>query len=214
MNAVSHIAGNPLKCVSMAPGEVPLILEGKKTEFRRCGQFGRVNVDPDAYSLLWTGVTENRIVVELDSKKRGSSVIHCNFGAPGNVVSLHESWFQDGADLYFQESTKDNRFPWRSPQALPENKARAKIRLEQVICQRLSDMTDENAEREGVIIPHGTHGFPNNLPHVLIPQGLENRTRVHLGAFFAHWDDLYGKACLSCHNPWCWAMKFSLLKTD
>lgn len=108
----------------------------------------------------------------------------------GDLLYVRETWCQPAAHTFWYkaDSTVQN-IKWRPSIHMPREAARILLRVTDVRVERLQDITDEQAEKEGC----------------------NDYTSTALG-FFDVWDstikpkdrDLYGWAA----NPWVWVIEF------
>lgn len=114
----------------------------------------------------------------------------------GDLLYVRETWCQPAAHTFWYkaDSTVQN-IKWRPSIHMPREAARILLRVTDVRVERLQDITDEQAEKEGC----------------------NDYTSTALG-FFDVWDstikpkdrDLYGWAA----NPWVWVIEFERISRE
>lgn len=96
---------------------------------------------------------------------------------------------------------------WRPSIHMPDAAARIRRRVVSVTVERLRDITDEDARREGILDGGcetcGESSYPN-------PCGCSNPRPVHSDAFAWVWDAIYEANGLGwAVNPWVWRIEFA-----
>jgi hypothetical protein len=211
-----------MKGILFKPELIKEIIEGRKTVTRRAEAGLRLlNENPNDWelmigsnnmdSLVW--LFRNTLSEILDVKPRYQV---------GEVVYIKEAWCADchaAVDtaccyLLGRENQPASDFceKWHSPLFMPERFARYFIKMLSVRAERLQEITEEDAVKEGITIMAGTHqaiaknSKTGNLE--LIGQPEPFTARYHYGAL---WDSL-NKAYPWEMNPWVFRYEFESLK--
>lgn len=171
-------------------------------------------------SNLWAGFYMDSDIFYVAGEKRIDAIYFKAPYQPGDILYVPETWkclgtfgdtgymvgFKDGQTVTFKFSDKSrawkwakyaNKPPehWQSPYFMPREAARIFLRVTDVRVERLQDITDNDAEKEG----------------------FDDYTSTALGFPFA-WDstikpkdrDKYGWAA----NPWVWVITFELISKE
>jgi hypothetical protein len=100
---------------------------------------------------------------------------------------------EDGGQRYTKAGYEAS--PWKSPLIMPAWAARYWLRINGVRAERLQDITEGEAKREGL------RGGSAAMGH----------TFTHRELFIGLWDSIYGPGSWD-KNPWVWRIEFELLK--
>lgn len=120
----------------------------------------------------------------------------CPFGIPGDVLWVRETWAHttllgNPITVYNAEDTRtDYGGPWKPSIHMKRADARIFLRVESVGVERVQDITEEDAQREGVT-PWPYFGTSRE-------------------AFAALWDSLAPVDSKWANNPWVWRIGFKL----
>ena len=134
---------------------VKAILDGRKTQTRRV-------VKPHPHPT-WTANYESRVRSgrQIDDNFIAGSVLHrpserCPYGKPGDVLWVRETFCFDGENYIFKPNGKPYR--WKPSIHMPKAAARIWLEITNVRVERLQDISNRDAMREGVeSIDHGVH---------------------------------------------------------
>jgi hypothetical protein len=139
--------------------------------------------------------------------------IQCPYGKVGNILWVRETFAEIGDQIKYKADCVD--FPkwkdihWKPSIFMPRSACRLKLLIKSVSVERLHDITEEDAIREGV-----GHGFQMNA-------GWPDYTRIINGvcevtqdtaqlSFFTLWESINGAESLKA-NPWVWRIEFEKL---
>ena len=181
---------------------VRAILDGRKTQTRRPIRSLR---HPYGHLLGPEGVAR-----EFNAKTES---IRCPLGQPGDRLWVRETWTktQFGKAVYKADSKDSDGFVWPSVAAdvddvlwrpsihMPRWASRITLEITRVWVERVQDITEEDAMKEGCIRelkPDGSVGWGAGL--------VEARD-----AFRDLWQSIYGTWDA---NPWVWAVEFRRTK--
>ena len=147
----------------------------------------------------------------------------CPYGNPGDLLWVREAWRVHPEDLLMDEyerpvnlkavSPNDSAYagiPWRPSIFMPRWASRLLLEITDVRVQRLQDISEKDAEAEGItcIDPQGGDASRCWVPGV-------HDTDVHeFGtarcAFHDLWDSINAKTYPWESNPWVWAITFEV----
>lgn len=208
---------------------VRAILEGRKTQTRRPIKFnasGRIKL----HGKQWHPDGQN-------------AVLGCPYGQPGDILWVRETWrayqlteeegiqfradgafqplpdeMEEGELLQYQNAENydddpPNHGPWRPSIHMPRWAARIFLRVKSVRIQRVQDISERDAWKEGCEkgdrADNGSY-FPKLVPilnkqgeHVC-DQGFEDAHEW----FAWNWNRIYGEDNFDEVNPWVWAIEF------
>lgn len=195
---------------------VQAILDGRKTQTRRIVK----NIPAEAENnteLL-------QILISGWHSKYGS--IFCPYGKPGDVLWVRETWkslgfsqdtnamlisYKDGASKWVRVQGEKKLFAqnkWKPSIHMPKDAARIWLKNNKVRVERLHDISDEDAIKEGVeFIPgFATQNWKDYsdkyAPPFISPQH----------SFISLWDSINGEESWD-ENPWVWVVEFEVLST-
>ena len=204
---------------------VRAILAGRKTQTRRV-----MKVQPYADSIVTVKHYHPTVIDRHGDMQPGPEIfgalwgngeygLRCPYGAPGDTLWVREAWrapsqYDDllpsrippGVDVQY---IADARTPWisryRSSRFMPRWASRITLEVKSVRVERLQDISEADAEAEGltkVIAPNG---------HVTwqIPDLLGGQTPVR--AFRVLWNHIHGPGAWDA-NPWVWVISFERVK--
>jgi len=132
-----------------------------------------------------------------------SSVVaqfECPFGVPGDRLWVQEAWAMGGNGPYYKADVTNPggvRYAWTPSTDMPRWASRITLEITDVRCQRLQEITTNDAIAEGIDADGGDD---------------ENRNRSTVENFRLFWDSFYkGKGFGWEKNPWVWASTFRRL---
>ncbi len=134
-----------MKSLLLNADEVRAILDGRKTQFRRV-----IKPEPERIGDMVTWLRRGWIDCDLSEfavKMAGSSPFHV-----GDILCVLEAFFHEPA-AERTEYKADSRFdlPWRSSTHMPKELSRIHIEVTRVRVERACDISEEDAEAEGVL---------------------------------------------------------------
>jgi hypothetical protein len=219
-----------IRPILMSTPMVQAILDGRKTMTRRIAkripeETHRVEqISDNEFEAYWGGY-----VPDLKGFVDGSTIIKSPY-QPGDILWVQETWkvirllenmqmqFEyraDGVisktiDFLLDRFTKFKKFAdkngWQSPYFMPREAARIFLRFTNVRVERLQDITEEDAQAEGVgdlfLEEIGYSGNPKyDLP-------MEGKTLAR-EQFELLWDSINAKRGYGWDtNPWVWVYEF------
>lgn len=131
----------------------------------------------------------------------------------GNGVRIHyradgEPLDREGKPIPHEAGTRR----WMSPLFMSRKQSRLQLEVWRVRVQRLHEITEDDAKREGVT-PFFTQ-FPEIGRDQKLTTGEYARDAEHRAAFAVLWDELNGKRALWITNPWVWAVDFRVVHNE
>lgn len=132
------------------------------------------------------------------------------YGRPGDRLWCKETWrytsdrtgFVSNPNLEYRADYNGvaHTGKWRSPLFMPRRASRLTLEITAVRAERLWDITEEDAKKEGIQVADG---------HMYAPPGSkEFRPYTHVEAFSALWDSINGKKYPWQSNPFVWILEF------
>ncbi|HFJ0418544.1 TPA: hypothetical protein ACGS08_001084 [Pseudomonas aeruginosa] len=186
---------------------VRAILDGRKTVTRRAVK----GLDPERL-----GETMTRAQWQKVSRERPVSfgaTYFCPFGQPGDRLWVREAWAQINVaqapgETWVVYRECDNRTdyggPWKPSIHMRRRDSRILLEITAVRVERLHDITEDQAEAEGV-------ERPENITNVDVWDGAErelfNAMNQPRARFRRLWSDINGSESWDS-NPWVWVVEF------
>jgi hypothetical protein len=179
---------------------VRAILDGRKTMTRRVVRLsaGEIAHEGGDGSLHAVANTTGGCCVER--------VIQCPYGVPGDLLWVRETWatteqagvHPSDAEILYRATDPDwvtwDGWRWRPSIFMPRWASRLKLRITSVSVERVQEITEEDAMREGV-----------NAESVSTQPGIYS----YRAPFAALWDDINAKRGFGWDaNPWVWVVGF------
>jgi hypothetical protein len=142
----------------------------------------------------------------------------------GDILYVRETWLHaDDGFHYKANATMDSEilrkaygYKWKSSMFMPREVARLFLEVKKVCCERVQDISEEDARAEGVL------PFPlmelKQLPNSLIcPGGAYGKgylpEKSYKAGYYKLWEELNAKRGYSWgSNPWVWVYEF--MRTD
>lgn len=200
---------------------VRAILSGQKTVTRRIvkPQFASAPTDVVDGVPSWDSPTNYAGEVQMNTQ-RGKP---CPYGKPGDCLWVRETFSRSnpGGDdgVYFYRA--DGRFPsamgggcfygdeiWKPSIHMPRFASRILLEVTDVRVERLQDISDEQAEAEGIEGcipscpgPYDEHGNPE----------CDCMNLTYKQSFQALWESINGRKSWDA-NPWVWAVEFKRIE--
>lgn len=213
------------------------LLEGRKTVTRRVMKF------LPGFNPKWTGYVPDGAVLYGSNNISAAKPPYC----PGDILYVRETWCQFDADhvingvkcTYKADSTpeservrKDFGYKWRPSIHIPREAARIFLRVTDVRVERLQEITEEQAEKEGcssgyIAISGGPWGVEDD-PEAWTaveqfrdvwndcyakPRPVKIKGVIHHYESYP-WEDIRetrtyrGKPWYIIGNPWVWVIEF------
>ena len=188
-----------MKSILFKSNMVKAIAEGRKTQTRRLDGLKEISQETDRWS-------QGKIIERGCFVFNLENTLRLKFVKPryqvGDVVYITEAWadlWQSKRDIgdiaYKLDLPADVAVAkWRSPRFMPKRAARYFIKITDVRCERLQEITEEDAIDEGAIVMHSED----------IDE--ESGYSFRLG-FMDLWDSVNPKYPWAS-NPWVWRFEF------
>ena len=224
------------------PFSVPMvraILAGQKTVTRRAAAFSQPSGKNGYWPLMVDGVPK----LIVDGNRSNDVALRCPYGIPGDRLWVRESFYpHDGFVTYMADClpgrTKGLRF--KRSIHMPRKLSRINLEITEVGVERLHDISEENAIREGckplsvaggylVVASDGvTSEIGENYVHGIPKVGddwLGDRVVSHVQhrpareiwdarhAFSNLWRPISGDASWGA-NPWVWVVGFKRVEVS
>lgn len=187
---------------------------GCKTETRRTRGLDKINEDPERYSLNKKGHIVNNDgsfyqFFDLDTLE--TIEIKCPYGVVGDEIWVKEAYgyVNDNlTDLVYKESIRSGLFTdrntkWKSPLFMPKAASRIKLDITNISIERLQDITEEGAKREGVAFSHFMKlEWEMWFDKENVPQSAKEMYRNL-------WIKMHGKESWD-KNPFVWVIQFNV----
>jgi hypothetical protein len=172
---------------------VKAILDGRKTQTRRPvkPQPGPLGIHP----------AMRRQMVEKPLGTIGDQLY------VRETFSLKDSSHEDSPNVVYRADQDSDRMVWTPSIHMPRWASRITLEITGVRVERLQEITEEDAEREGVeSVKYGSETFWKAHGKNLLPEGGELVvTRTAAQSFRTLWQSIYG----NWHaNPWVWVYEF------
>lgn len=196
--------------------EVRALLDGRKTQTRRV--IKGVPMFSAEYDNRWRphasplgGAMPNEWTW-WEGPAHGPSLYHKQqlLYAPGDLLWVKEKW-REGEDgvpasiFYFADEPWHEGAGWRSSTQMPRAASRLTLRVTGVKVERLQDISEEDAEAEGV--------FRHVAEHSLDKIFRGERGAAALKYFSEQWQSTHGPRSWDA-NPWVAAISFEVIKDN
>lgn len=202
---------------------------GQKYITRRTKGLEEINDRPGDWQLTHT-TTATRVggdafFIAIFRDGGEERVVHCPYGKTDDILWVRETWQKSGlaemadaagmsqqvGDRYIYKADKKNEgYQWKPSIHMPKAACRLKLQIVSIGVERLHDITEEDAIREGVekmIFLNGEHvgwrnyGKPDKLKPFLNKQFARQ-------SFESLWQSINGKESWDI-NPWVWRIEFT-----
>lgn len=134
---------------------------------------------------------------------------------PGDILYVRETWKKAPNGYYYYESWQRSYVAditkWHPSIHMPKEAARIWLKVTDVRVERLQEITDEQAKREGIQYYECPTGFTWKQE-----KDMHNCYTTPIGAMQALWNSTIKKSDLDCYgwgaNPWVWVIEFERCK--
>lgn len=134
---------------------------------------------------------------------------------PGDILYVRETWKKAPNGYYYYESWQRSYVAditkWHPSIHMPKEAARIWLKVTDVRVERLQEITDEQAKREGIQYYECPTGFTWKQE-----TDMHNCYTTPIGAMQALWNSTIKKSDLDCYgwgaNPWVWVIEFERCK--
>lgn len=178
---------------------VRAILDGRKSCTRRI-----IKPQPQGYFE----VSEEPLYIYDTDGKQGKITPPYQ---PGDILYVRETWKQAPNGYYYYEDWQRNNIAdvtkWKPSIHMPKKATRIWLKVMNVRVERLQEITDEQAKREGIQYDECPTGFTWKQE-----TDMHNCYTTPIGAMQALWNSTIKKPDLDQHgwdaNPWVWVIEF------
>ena len=130
---------------------------------------------------------------------------------PGDILYVRETWKEAPKGYYYYEDWQRNDIAdvtkWKPSIHMPKEAARIWLKVMNVRVERLQEMTDEQAKREGIQYDECPTGFTWKQE-----TDMHNCYTTPIGAMQALWNSTIKKSDIDRYgwdaNPWVWVIEF------
>lgn len=196
---------------------VQAILEGRKTITRRVMK----PQPPSDWDNLHLFCDANYIPTVIDKNgeeqpgeqcfgaydEEGIAGVKFPFGGIGDVLRVRETWAPALDTITYKAdysefllNKPENKGIWKPAIFMPKEACRIKLRITNIRVERLNDISEEDAKREGV-----------TLRGNIIKENNPDFTHKYRFAFCLLWESINGKGSWD-QNPWVWVIEFERLE--
>lgn len=204
---------------------VQAILDGRKTMTRRLNGLDKINQSPDSWLLVGTYHILSNDTFEAHFQHKATKEIievKCNYGLPTDLLWVRETFWKcknDGKIIFTANaSNKDLSevsllkidgpvFKMKPSIHMPKAAARIWLKITGIKVERLQDITDEDAIKEGV--DNKTYSFGIRYKDYAFN---DFEYPYPYMSFQSLWISINGRESWNA-NPWIWAIEFEVLST-
>lgn len=130
---------------------------------------------------------------------------------PGDILYVRETWKEAPKGYYYYEDWQRNDIAditkWKPSIHMPKEAARIWLKVTNVRVERLQEITDEQAKREGIQYDECPTGFTWKQE-----TDMHNCYTTPIGAMQALWNSTIKKSDIDRYgwdaNPWVWVIEF------
>lgn len=187
---------------------VRAILDGRKSCMRRICKDGNEYTVPDMnfYNADRRTYAVHNYADKKHTDKLSIAERSCPI-CPGDILYVRETWKKAPNGYYYYEDWKRNDIAdvtkWKPSIRMPKEAARIWLKVTDVRVERLQDITEEGAKKEGAIDNRGFIHSPNNEYDNV------HTAREH---FVKIWNNTIKKSNLDRYgwdaSPWVWLIEF------
>lgn len=210
-------------------------LADRKTNTRRTLGLDKVNKYPNDWLL--DGVQLMGSFIFHNKRTKEEFWIKSPFGMPGDLLWVRETWadvtnaFVTGTDvdieniafkadssvynciekLHYLEQLGENGIyvkKWKPSIHMPKAAARIWLKVTDIICERLQDISEEDAIVEGVEIYKDGNSYKIPIKHQI--EFYRTNKKDSTDAFRVLWININGSDSWNA-NPWVWVIKFEVV---
>lgn len=181
---------------------VQAILDGRKSCTRRLVKF------LSGENPRWTGYIKDGLM--LYNGKNEPCIRKAPY-QPGDILYVRETWKKAPNGYYYYEDWQRNDIAditkWKPSIHMPKEAARIWLKVMNVRVERLQEITDEQAKREGIQYDECPTGFTWKQE-----TDMHNCYTTPIGAMQALWNSTIKKSDLDRYgwdaSPWVWVIEF------
>lgn len=191
---------------------VRAILDGRKSCTRRiCKDANEYTVpDMDFYNADRRTYAVHNFVDKEHTEQLSIAERTCPI-CPGDILYVRETWKKAPNGYYYYEDWQRNDIAditkWKPSIHMPKEAARIWLKVMNVRVERLQEITDEQAKREGIQYDECPTGFTWKQE-----TDMHNCYTTQIGAMQALWNSTIKKSDLDRYgwdaSPWVWVIEF------
>lgn len=191
---------------------VRAILDGRKTCTRRiCKDANECTVpDMDFYNADKRTYAVHNFADKKHTEQLSIAERTCPI-CPGDILYVRETWKKAPNGYYYYEDCQRNDIAditkWKPSIHMPKEAARIWLKVMNVRVERLQEITDEQAKREGIQYDECPTGFTWKQE-----TDMHNCYTTQIGAMQALWNSTIKKSDLDRYgwdaSPWVWVIEF------
>lgn len=191
---------------------VRAILDGRKSCTRRiCKDANEYTVpDMDFYNADRRTYAVHNFVDKEHTEQLSTAERTCPI-CTGDILYVRETWKKAPNGYYYYESWQRNDIAditkWKPSIHMPKEAARIWLKVMNVRVERLQEITDEQAKREGIQYDECPTGFTWKQE-----TDMHNCYTTQIGAMQALWNSTIKKSDLDRYgwdaSPWVWVIEF------
>ena len=145
------------------------------------------------------------------------------YGQPGDLLWVRETWADTSRECptcpvsyraTWPRDDEDGRcFDWKPSIFMPRAFSRITLEIVSVRIEQLQDISEEDANAEGVDEPGIYQGFSDGLFMLQTTQDEPEDELTYRDGFAWLWDSINAKRGIGWDtNPWVWAIEFRMVK--
>ncbi len=181
-----------------------------KTRTRRTRGLDQINVFPDRWS--WHGWEDDSAIFTRNDKQGGGLYVKCPYGKPGDLIWVRETFASvhnpetNSFSHFVYKADRDplhNFIKWKPCIHMPKVASRIWLEIVSITVQRLDDITQEEAEQEGVLLLQFDETGKLYKDYLNERLGLTSP----IASFMSLWTAINGVQSRK-NNPWVWVIGF------
>lgn len=183
---------------------VRAILEGRKTQTRRVVKPELPNKPTEISGKSWGNVNGGFYYCG----------VKCPFGRQGDRLWVRETWAGNQGDIRYRANRDSlhNFKKWSPSIHMPKWACRLVLEIVSVRVERLNDITEGDAQQEGVLLSVQTEAVKHFAPHLppIIWRDYEDQgayCETAKTSFKTLWQSINGPDTWAA-NPWVWVIEF------
>lgn len=202
----------PIKPILFNTEMVRAILAGRKSCTRRiCKDANECTVpDMEFYNADRRTYAVHNFADKEHTEQLSTAERTCPI-CTGDILYVRETWKEAPKGYYYYEDWQRNDIAdvtkWKPSIHMPKEAARIWLKVTDVRVERLQEITDEQAKREGIQYDECPTGFTWKQE-----TDMHNCYTTPIGAMQALWNSTIRKSDLDCYgwdaNPWVWVIEF------
>lgn len=195
---------------------------GRKNMTRRTSGLDDFNIDPENWQLHGLEVDKEGVLRAkfLHNSFPGVHMARCPYGKKGDILWVRETWQHwlgdtgqpTGAYIYKSDDDGSNGIGWKPSIHMPKEAARIWLEVTDVRVERLQDITEDDARREGVLLHERGIHWLNYLDQEAKVTQFIYKLHTARDSFKTLIQLLHGRE-IWFNNPWVWVLSFKVLST-